>query len=187
MAKRTDECEMCFFSAWSVCWYLDSKKIIGTAKFKGELLMKITFTSHSLSCVVYKVIRLSVNTENIVQCTFPEHAHTHGASFFFASRGRGWSWSWFCNWSLAHLSRNPVSRNDNVDDALNIIEIEVALVDENIHFSPVLYILLRVFVTQLHNEKFDCSTYTVYSTHIQPFITNNNRFHRSVHRGRIRA
>lgn len=29
---------------------------------------------------------------------------------------------------------NPVSCNDNVDDALNIIEIEVALVDKNIHF-----------------------------------------------------
>lgn len=29
---------------------------------------------------------------------------------------------------------NPVSRNDNVDDALNIIEIEVALIGKNIHF-----------------------------------------------------
>lgn len=43
---------------------------------------------------------------------------------------------------LGLISRNPVSSNDNVDDALNIIEIEVVLVSENIHFSLVLYIFV---------------------------------------------
>ena len=79
---------------------------------------------------MYNIIRLSADILCAVRvCLFP-----HG---FSSSSSNGDTVDDAANETQKHRlsSGNPVSRNDNVDDALNIIEIEVALVNKNIQVA----------------------------------------------------
>lgn len=101
-----------FFFYFTVINVLISRqqKIIGIAKFKGGLLMKITLSLSVMCRVQYH----SVICRHFVRCTFVyflarlfKQQHRHSGNIGLVRLGQRQRLS----------SCNPVSRNDNVDDA----------------------------------------------------------------------